>query len=120
MSIRNWIRPPRHLLAMFIGTTLISAAALGWLSWEIVRQDRALAVQRAQEQRDSAASLAVAALEKHLAELEERLAAFTLLPADEVTSDVAEYARGLTEDSVLLILKSDQLEAHPAGHLLYF
>jgi hypothetical protein len=38
MSLAEWFRPPRHLLAMFFGITVISAAALGWLSWQLVRR----------------------------------------------------------------------------------
>jgi len=60
---------------LFFGITMISAATLGWLSWQLVRQDRALATQRAQEQRESAVDIAVAALQKDLSKQEDAIAA---------------------------------------------
>lgn len=44
----------RRGIYSFFGITAISAAALGWSSWQLVGQDRALAAQRAQEQREHA------------------------------------------------------------------
>ena len=47
MAFREWFRPPRHILTIFLSVAIVSAAALGWLSWLLVEQDRALDVQRA-------------------------------------------------------------------------
>lgn len=72
--------PPasRRLFALFVATTLAPAIGLGWLGWRMVEQDRALERQRVQERRDHAADLGAAALERALAEIDERLAT----PAD--------------------------------------
>src|SRR5262249_5018673 len=117
---KDWVRPPRHLLILFFGITAVSAATLAWLSWQLVRQDRALAAQRAQEQRENAAGLAAAALQKHLSGVEERLTELASLPEDDITREAEEYSRALPKDSVLLILNSAELEAFPAGHLIYY
>jgi peptidoglycan/LPS O-acetylase OafA/YrhL len=63
----------RRLLTMFFATTGALAIALAWMSWQLVRQDRALEVQRAQERREHAADLTVAALQKNLGQIEEEL-----------------------------------------------
>ncbi len=68
--------PPasRRLFAWFVVTTIVPAVGLGWLGWQIVRQDRQLAGQLLLERRDRAADLAATALQRTLAELEGRLA----------------------------------------------
>ena len=49
MAFRQWFRPPRHVLTIFLSVAVVSAGALGWLAWLLVEQDRALEVQRRQE-----------------------------------------------------------------------
>ena len=55
MAFREWFRPPRHVLTIFLSVAVVSAVALGWLSWLLVEQDRALDVQRRQERLEQAA-----------------------------------------------------------------
>ena len=33
MALFDWLRPPRHLLALFLLVTVLPALALGWLAW---------------------------------------------------------------------------------------
>jgi signal transduction histidine kinase len=68
---------PRRLLALFLLSTLLPAASLGWLGWRMVGQDRLLETQRAEERRDQAAELATASLQRTLAEAEEMLTSFS-------------------------------------------
>ena len=75
MALRDWLRPPRYLLALFLAVTVVPATALAWLSWRILEQDRALESQRVQERLDHAVDLIAAALERRLAEVEEQLSA---------------------------------------------
>ncbi len=49
MSLSDWLRPPRHLLALFAAVTLVPAAALVWLGWEFLDRDRAFEAQQAQQ-----------------------------------------------------------------------
>ncbi len=79
---------PRRLLVLFTITTLVPAAGLSWLGWRMVEQDRALEGQRLQERRDQAADLAAAALQRILAEAEERLSTYSaarISPASDVS-----------------------------------
>jgi hypothetical protein len=79
-----------------------------------------LAAQRAQEQRENAAGLAAASLQKHVTEVEERLTSLASVSADRITTELTEYSRGLPADSVLLVLSSTELQAYPARHLSYY
>lgn len=74
MFERHGVPAPRRLLVWFTATTLIPAVTLGWLGWRMADEDRALQRQRRQETRDQAVELAVSALQRSVAELEERLA----------------------------------------------
>jgi hypothetical protein len=85
MGLKEWVRPLRHLLVMFFAIPFVSTSALAWLRWLVLRQDRALAIQREQERRESAADLAAGALQKHISQLEERLTALAALPAAIIT-----------------------------------
>src|SRR5262245_16339357 len=119
MNPKDWLRPPRHLLGMFFGITIVSAATLGWLGWQLVAQDRDLARKRAAELRENAAGVAVASLQKRLADVEERLAGLANAPEEELARRAAEFAAALDGDSVVLILLRDRLDAYPNGRLLY-
>ena len=48
MAFREWFRPPHHVLTIFLSVAVVSAGSLGWLTWLLVQQDRALDVQRRQ------------------------------------------------------------------------
>ena len=108
MSLRQWFRPPRHLLALFLAVTIIPATALAWLSWRLLEQDRALASQRVQEQLEHAADLVAADFERRLADLQERLPALAVSPPAD-----------LANDGLIVEIGADQIEAHPADRLLY-
>jgi tetratricopeptide (TPR) repeat protein/anti-sigma regulatory factor (Ser/Thr protein kinase) len=120
MSPAEWFRPPRHLLVMFFGITMVSAAALGWLSWQLVLQDREIARQQAQEDKATAGRLVQTALQKNLSELEERLTSLANLHEADVPQAAGELSAGLPPDSVLVIFHSRGVEAYPSNQLLYY
>ena len=70
MRLREWLRPPRHLLVVFLAVALVSSAALGWLGWQLLKQDASLESQRRQERLDRAADLAAAAMQRSLCDLQ--------------------------------------------------
>ena len=70
MQVRDWLRPPRQLLVAFLAVALVSAAALGWLGWLLLEQDKALDVQRQRERIEQAADRAAAVLQRSLADLQ--------------------------------------------------
>ena len=120
MWFKDWLRSGYRLLAMFFATTLVLVVALVWMGWQLVRQEQALAGQRLQERREVAADLAVAALQKHLSQLESQLARLNVLAAPGWRRQAGEYAASLPEDSAMLVFSSDDLDAFPAGRLLFY
>ena len=77
MAFREWFRPPRYVLTIFLSVAVASAGALGWLSWLLVQQDKALEVQRRQERLEHAADRATAVMQGALADLELQLTSYT-------------------------------------------
>jgi signal transduction histidine kinase len=71
----------RRLLVLFAATTVVPAVSLAWLGWRMVEQDRLLESKRVQEKRDQAADLAATAMQRILAEAEERLTTFSAAPS---------------------------------------
>ncbi len=97
---------PRNLQGLFLAVTLLFAAALGWLGWRLLQQDRGLARQRRLEQLEAAAERVTAALYRRLAELEEALAdpAHARIPAG----------------AVLVRARPAGMEVRPPDGLLYY
>ncbi|MGH2359250.1 MAG: hypothetical protein ACRDGM_01740, partial [bacterium] len=103
------MRAPRHLLVSFLAITIVPATALGWLSWRILEQDRALESQRVRERLEHSADLVVAALDRRLIETEDQLAAIAASPAADPT-----------DDALMVTFSSNGIEARPRGRLLYY
>src|SRR5687767_4831925 len=114
MRLREWVRPPRHLLLLFAAITSVSTIALGWSIWQLVQQDRALATQRAQEQRDAVAAVALTALEKRLASVEQTLTRISAADTD-LSAAGSAYLHDLPPGAVVLRVRDDGVEAYPAG-----
>jgi signal transduction histidine kinase len=64
---------PRHWHVWYWGVTLTLGCALSLLAWRIVEQDRSLVAQRMSDTREAAADRVVAALERRLVEVEQRM-----------------------------------------------
>lgn len=62
MSPREWLRAPRHWLALFGVVTLVPAVVLVWLGWRLIDQDRRLEIPRAEERLNRTADLIAAGL----------------------------------------------------------
>jgi signal transduction histidine kinase len=84
----QWLRPPRRLLLLVVAIGLGAAAALGWLGWRLLDQDRALESQHIQERLDATADLVGAALVRKLAEQDDQLTGlFTETSAPRASKD---------------------------------
>ncbi len=92
---------------------LALSAALAWLGWRLLQQDRQLAVQRLVEQRETAADLAVAALDRRFAEVEDDLNRAL------VEGDLKRHPRA-AEDSVSVEFLPRALRAWPPDRLTYY
>ena len=107
MQVRDWFRPPRQLLAVFLAVALVSAAALGWLGWLLLDQDTDLEVQRQQERIELAADRAAATMQRSLADLHTHL------------GPQPDQAGPLPHTVLAVSLESAGLVVRPAGSLLY-
>ena len=101
----------RRLVWWFIAATLVPAVGTGALGWWIVVQDRALEGQRAQLRRDQAVELAAVALQRTLAELDDRLTS--------AAASSAEAAK-IEPGSVILVFGSQQLVEHAGLPLPFY
>jgi signal transduction histidine kinase len=73
MPFAQWLRPPRRVLAIFLGIMLTCGGALGWLGWRVLDQDRSLERQRVQERLDLEADRATSSLERSLSDVDNYL-----------------------------------------------
>jgi cytochrome c-type biogenesis protein CcmH/NrfG len=107
-------------MAMSFAIALLLAGTLFWLGWRLVQLDRQIAAQRMQEQRESAADLAVATLQRSVSQAEGRLATLAAAQDSSVAQSAGAIVAGLSEDSALVVARRGVLEAYPAQRLLFY
>lgn len=120
MAIRQWFRPPRHLLVLFLGTTLAFLAGLGWLGWRYLEQDRDLEVQSVRKRLEEATNAVAAEIRRNLGTIEARLDHFSALPSGEVAEAVGAYAANLGGNALIAVFDTDVVTAFPRRRLLYY
>jgi signal transduction histidine kinase len=120
MTRSGWIQSPRRLLVLFLGTGVLLVCSLLWLAWQLARQDKELAGQRLQEQRENAADWSVAVLSRALSDVEEHLVDLAAAPAAGVDQGAARFAAALPDDAVLVVLRGARFDAYPARRLPYY
>ena len=120
MWLSRWFRPPRYLLTLFLTIMLVLAATLGWLSWRLLEQDRALESQRTQERLDNAADLIAASLLRKFSESEDQFTSLLALSDPEL----AARASGLTGQgagtALIIVFRPQAVDAYPRASLLYY
>jgi signal transduction histidine kinase len=89
MGLSDWLRPPRYLLALFAVVTLVPAAALVWLGWQFIGQDRAVEKQESTERLGSAADRVAANLTRSLAATARDFPSWLSNPPAEVATGAA-------------------------------
>ena len=110
--MREWFKPPRHLLVILLLLTAASVSALLWSGWKLTEQESAVEAQRSRERLEQAADRVAALLRANLAETGERLAA----------AAAASSPAGIKpepDQSLLLVFTQDTLSAWPSERLLY-
>jgi signal transduction histidine kinase len=120
MTPGHGYRPPRNLLALFLGTTVVLLSSLGWLGWRSFQQDRAAEVQRFRERLESATDLVAGQIRQNLIDLEDELTRLSLLPSGQFDQAASEYAKRLGDDALIAAFESEQVHAHPSHRLLYY
>ena len=109
MGLARWFRPPGRTLAVFLCLMLVLGGALGWLGWQLLKQDRALEGQRTQERLELEADRMAAALQQSLTDLESYL------------SFVPNPGAKEPPDGVLVLQSTKRTaNAYPPGALLYY
>ena len=109
MFAHKYFRAPRRLLALFLLAAGIPVAALGWLGWWLLEQDRALESQRARDRLGNAASLLAQELDHGLEAWE------GLLPGAAQGTPVV-----LPPDAVLLVFDSSGVLRSQGARLAYY
>jgi len=109
MGLALWLRPPRRTLAVFLCLMFVLGGALGWLGWQLLKQDRALEGQRLQERLELAADHMAAALQQSHADLESYLS-FVPSPG----------AKEPPDGVMVLLVTKRTVNAYPPGRLLYY
>ena len=95
-------------MVLFLSVAAVSVIVLVWMGVRLVQQDRALEVQRLEEQRKAAADRIIAALEKVLSAEERKLADAPMVNFSPAAEDV-----------LLVIAGSREVRAWPDKTLLY-
>ncbi len=106
---REWLKPPRSLLAILFLVTCVSVSALGWFGWKLLDQERVVESQRGQERLEQQADRIAAIARGALAETGERLGTWLLAPPSD----------GKPDEGLLLVLSGNSLTAIPPRRLLY-
>jgi signal transduction histidine kinase/tetratricopeptide (TPR) repeat protein len=109
MGLAHWLRPPRRTLAVFLCLMLVLGVTLGWLGWQLLKQDRALEGQRAQERLELAADHMAAELQQSLTEFESYLSFIPSPGAKEPPDGV-----------LTLQVTKRTLNAYPSSCLLFY
>src|SRR5512137_547152 len=102
--------PPSYVPAMFVILMLTLAAALYWLSWRLLQQDRALEGQRTRERLEHSVDLACATLRQSMSETEARLAELTALPEARLDEAAGRFGNQLPEDTLLVVLGRETVD----------
>ena len=113
-------RSPRHLLALFLGTTFVLLTALGWLGWQSLQQDRRVEAQLVRDRLVSASDLIAAEIRQNLTDTEEELGRLSAVPAAALDDAATAFAQQLGDEALLAVFEEQQVSAYPAGRLLYY
>ena len=110
MTLRDWLQPPRRLIALFLLATLVPSLALVASGWRLLEQDRALSLNQLSERREQAADLAVSELERLVAAAEQAL-------RDPQALRSAAAGDG---EVVGVMFETEGVEAFPGGRLAFY
>ncbi len=120
MPVNEWLRPPRHLVVIFLGVSVVLTATLTWLGWRMLQQDRALEEQRVRERLERTADATATDLVNRLDRTQQELAQLATLPDSEFHRESAGYLDDFPEDVMIVRLSLGDLAAVPSSRLLYY
>ena len=119
-GIRQWFRPPKHLLVLFLATTVCFWAGLGWLGWQTLQQDEDLEKVYLQRQLDGYTETIAAEIRRTIGDFETQLDQLSVLPSAALPDALQSFAARLGADAVLVKFESLAMQAFPRNRLLYY
>src|SRR5262245_8042598 len=120
MSIRDWLRPPRHLLVLFFGTSMALLASLGLLGWNALKNKQVIEDSNIRQQLQPATELVANQIRQRLAVIEAGLERFSTSNETRLAEAAAPYVKSLRDDGVLVVFDVNAARAYPNGRLLYY
>jgi signal transduction histidine kinase len=120
MSLSLWFRSPRYLLTLFLAIMLVLAASLSWLSWWLLKQDRALESQRIQERLDNAADLIAASLLHKFSESRDQFTSLLTLSDSDLAARASELSSQGAGTALIVVFRPQAVDAYPRAALLYY
>ncbi|MBZ5668783.1 MAG: hypothetical protein LAO04_03525 [Acidobacteriia bacterium] len=120
MWLRKWFQPPRHLLGLFLGITLVLAVALAWLSNRLFEQDRQLERQQIQQRLNHAADVIGARLLRELSNARERLTDLLALSDAALATQARGQAEALGSNAAIVVVSQRGFQCFPAERLPYY
>ena len=108
MRLWRWAPKRPRLLASFAAITIVPVTVLGWLTWRIIDQDRALERQTLRDRSERTADLTVATLDRALTQMR-----------DELVRPAAEDGLPRT-DALVVSFAADSIAVRHPGRLVYF
>ncbi|BCS35279.1 hypothetical protein TBR22_A45060 [Luteitalea sp. TBR-22] len=97
MPLRDWFRPPRSLLTLYLAGAAVALGCLAWLAVRQWHQDAALDAQRTTDRLQGAANLAAARALQSLADVDR------LIASGATTTPAHTHVVQLTDDGVHVI-----------------
>src|SRR5438477_5061697 len=119
MSLSLWFRSPRYVLTLFLAIMLVLAASLSWLSWRLLKQDRALESQRIQERLDNAADLIAASLLRKFSESKDQFTSLLALSDSDLAARASDLAGQRAGTALVVVFHAQAIDAYPRGLLYY-
>jgi signal transduction histidine kinase len=120
MSLSLWFRSPRYLLTLFLAIMLVLAASLSWLSWRLLKQDRALESQRIQERLDNAADLIAASLLHKFSESRDQFTTLLALSDSDLAARASEFSGQGAGTALIVVFRPQAVDAYPPVGLPYY
>jgi len=120
MSLILWFRSPRYVLTLFLAIMLVLAASLSWLSWRLLKQDRALESQRIQERLDNAADLITASLLRKFSESKDQFTSLLALSDSDLAMRASDLSGQGAGTALIVVFRPQAVDAYPRATLLYY
>jgi signal transduction histidine kinase len=119
MQVPQWLRPPRLLLLLFVGTMLSFLAGLGYFGWQSLERNRILETDGIRQGLTRSADLVTAQIRQTLAAFDGELVRLSRVPIAELDGTAAAVAKDLGDDALLVAFEADTVRAYPLQRLLY-